>query len=80
MDAPKLNEFYPRMTVRNKRDIVTVITYGDGVTSVTLQPRQTAQISTKGLTNLPNPRDVHLVSPTKAELIDLGILRVGEDS
>ena len=79
MDTAKLTQMFNRMVVRNKRSVNTLITYGDGVTSVMLHPHQQGAISTKGLTQIPDPKQVTLIDPTMAELVDLGILRAGDD-
>lgn len=77
MNVELLREKYKSIKVRNRRNIVTTIPLGNG-TEVFLNPRQNGVVLTAHLTQIPDPRQVTLVSPSLADLMADGILSVGD--
>lgn len=76
MDTAKLQQMYKTLVVRNRRNVNVLIPYGDG-TSVCLHPNQQGAISTKGLTQIPDPAHVTLIRPTLLDLHKAGIVDIG---
>lgn len=75
MNANDLASLYPTLTVRNRRNVSTNISYANG-DSVTLQPLVQKTISTVGLHQLPDHNDVELIKPTIFDLIEDGIVEM----
>lgn len=79
MDIKKLRSTYSMVQVRNLRPVQTTIPL-EGGDSLTLQPYETAKISTASLTQIPSPREVEFINPTLSMLVKDGILEKGAGS
>lgn len=77
MNIALLAERHPTLTVKNRRSHQVTIQYQNG-DSVTIQPQAIQKIQSAGLSQIPNPVDIRMMSPRIVDLISEGILTTSD--